>query len=883
MDEFFARNPLQLDDRLDTEDADAALGAVLLRYLRRSFDTRTGAWAVQGRDDRETLRRTCHAAEVLHRLSFDRDTAALVRESGNWLINLPANEHHSPADRHGMRMYPSRFKTLAHLNRFDDPEVRSDFLDLLSKEVNGLIRNAGESDVLTTCIVLDTLLHLDRIGQRAHICADDQYERIVRALRVQLRAWKPPQAQNGASARAPSRCEIDNPRDLSYAFGLLVHVDPAVLPARSLTNLAGALVTAIRDRNRGRASDWSHALYSALQLAEHRAGDMAVRPALADLLAELRALYAAGDAVRHWDMVSHTLVLRLLLTFYGDAEFGRLVASQFLRDVEIRHDEEGGLLEAELQTIVRERLRVQLGDLKELSGGYTEDRVYHVPFLYSSASMIVKRSTRDNFLLATENYKRLPPHLRDLFVRLPSEAQVHKSGKSSSYFLIMEDLTNLETFWQLFNEFDQRAMSDAHRRLLERATALACDAVFSMFRATSSGRSNFPGTQVSRLYLSQIESKLARAVERVPWLKNSLQSYRVGEQRYKALDYYLGVVTKHAHALQPRSLGLAHGDFHARNIMLDRDCTRLKLIDLDKLVRAGDYLGDLGTLLQDLAAYRRIIEPEREYGLPRDRVLFESNPSAKAGTVESAVRYPALGRPATVFLQDQVLRAVEHQAQEIGDVGWKPRIWLATATALLMRLAYQTEKEAVSVIYGEGVRLLHELSRFLEHGEPLPTLLFPQSWPEPTLARLAFQAELPQWAAHSALLREVHTGLEHLAARTEYSYEAVRYYADHAADGPAAAMAVAHRGALARLLLRSDGLTGPLSPGIEIASNGKSTDRLRSVVLIAETASATDVLALAQTAFAPAPANALAPAVSPPTPVADARQRSGALGTSRRR
>ena len=867
MEEFIARNTFQVEDGTPPHEADAELGALLLRYLRQGHDPRAGAWVQPGRDEHETLRRTCHAAEVLHRLDLDSDTARMVREAGNWLINLPVRDTHGSGDRHDMRVYPSRFKTLAYLGRFEDHEVRRDFQSLLRKEVGGLVRNVGESDILTTCIVLDTLLHLERLGRRHEVCSAEQYGAMIRALRMQLRAWRPPSGKT-RERTAARKSEIDNARDLSYVLGLLLHADRENLAPRQVASAVEFLTGIVRHRSTGKGGDLVHALYAALQLAEHVSGDDAVRPALLALLEQLRGIYAHGETTQRWDLMSHTLVLRLLLTFYGDDAFTRAVAARFLRAAEERHEAEQNLLEMELQTIVKERMTIQLGKIKELTGGFSDDHVYRVPFSYwfpgpggdherrdgldgrGVTSMIVKRSTRDAFLLATDHYNQLPPSIRNLFVRLPSEAQVYKSGRSSSYFLVMEDLTNLYTFRHLFNEFDQRAMAEHHRALLERATSLACDAVFDMFRQTRSPRANFPGTQLARLYLSQIEAKLTRAVARVPWLKNPLDGYYANDQRYKGLDYYLGIVTKHAHKLAPRGLGLAHGDYHSRNIMLDRDCQRLKLIDLDKLSYAGDYLGDLATLLQDVSVYRRVSEPERDFGLPRDQIIFAANPNAEAGTVENAVRYLALGRSASLLLQERLLDALERFAAEVDDADWKPRFWLATATAVLMRLAFQREKEPAAVIYAEGVRLLHELSRHLEQGQSLPPLLFPVEWPESPLARGAAPDELPEWAGRSDLLRTLHNALRQLGLRPEYDRGAVRYYAPQAGDGPVAALTPAHRDALARLLLCSDDLDGALPRGVRAQPGGKAGERLRTTLLVGDEAVANDVMTLVRTGLA---------------------------------
>src|SRR5215469_7225158 len=184
--DVFAHFPMQIED---DGDLDAALGALIHLYLRSTFDPQAGCWP--GRDEHDTLRRTCHAVEVLHRFNLDSDTDTMVRAGGNWLINLPGSDELAPGERERMRRYPSRFKTLAYLRRFDDDLLRRDFAELLSLEVAGMIRGVTESDVLTTCIVLDTLLTLERTGLRYEVCSDERYGRIVTALRRQLSRWRP--------------------------------------------------------------------------------------------------------------------------------------------------------------------------------------------------------------------------------------------------------------------------------------------------------------------------------------------------------------------------------------------------------------------------------------------------------------------------------------------------------------------------------------------------------------------------------------------------------------------------------------------------------------------------------------------------------------------
>src|SRR5690242_5327699 len=216
--DFFTQTALDLESCATPEQEDAALGAYLLLYLRQHFDAGRGAW--QASDDRETLRRTCHAVEVLHRLNFDAQSRRMARDGGDWLINLPFRERLSAEERTHQRIYPSRFKTLAYLDRFDDDQVREDFADLLRKEINGMLRNVTESDVLTTCIALDTLLTLERRGQRRAVCSDDRFNAVVSALIQQFKSWKvgrpalpaPSVSATKLPVRRPvTRCEIDNP------------------------------------------------------------------------------------------------------------------------------------------------------------------------------------------------------------------------------------------------------------------------------------------------------------------------------------------------------------------------------------------------------------------------------------------------------------------------------------------------------------------------------------------------------------------------------------------------------------------------------------------------------------------------------------------------
>ncbi|HEY7984768.1 MAG TPA: hypothetical protein VID73_11405 [Ktedonobacterales bacterium] len=885
MADFFARNLMSGAKQRSAEEGDAELGTLLLRYLRHHHDGRAGAWVADGRDPHETLRRTCNAAEVLHRLDLDGDSATMVRGAGDWLINLPGLDRRGNGHRDEMRLYPSRFKALAYIGRFfDGPEVNRSFLELLEREQQNLdiAHHPGESRMLGACVVLDTLLQLDRTGRREELCSAREFtrirDRIVRKLHTQLKAWIA--VNHPVNGRAAARrSDIENARDLSYVLGLLLETGDDDLLESDAALIKAALLKTIHERDRLRATKATFTLYAALQLADHYQTDTKVSGALEKLLAELRQAYATSEPaaadranIQRWDLIQHTQVLRLLISQYRNAgsdgmrAFTRAMVSHFVRDVENAHAVEGDSFHHELEAAVRNHLTVRVDSTKKLSGGFSDDQVYRVTFASwfpalepnphhqqhtPNTSLIIKRSTRDAFERTAENYRRLPQAILDAFVAQPSPAYVQDSGETPTYYLVMEDLTTLFTLRHLFNEFDNAIMVKAHKDLLRSAALLTCEVVFKLFRQPES-MLPAPTSQIAKLYTAPVEKKVTQAVGRLPWLKSLLKGFPAGRYRFKPLDHYLSLMSQHADVLQPRFLGITHNDFHARNIMLDDDCTRVKLIDLDKIERAGDYLLDIATMLQDLCVYRRVTEPEREFGLPFDQVLLGTNvPTGGRDDTPLRMPYPALGRQASRYLQEVVLREVEQFAKQIGDVSWKPRLWLATASTMLSYLNFQTQREPAAVLFGEGIRLLDELAGHLEHQRALPDVLFPEAWPERIITPTDAIGDLPEWCQRSPLLREVHARMLALGLQPGYAVGAVRYFAGAESGEPVAVLA-AHHGALARIKLRH---AGAEIPATKLAVRVVNAERERLPVtadIIEDTAGADEVLALVAAVLAPA-------------------------------
>jgi hypothetical protein len=877
--DFFAQTRLDLSACATPAESDSALAALLLRYLRHRYDTRQGSWP--GQDGRDTLRQTCHAAEVLHQLNFDHSSADMVYTAGNWLINLDIAYVLPASERAHVRLYPSRFKTLAYLGRFDDEQVRRDFAELLDGERDGLIgdpvgpaagsERGDDSAIQRTCIALDTLLTLERQGLRRDVCDDERYQIIVDALRQRLRAWQPgtsgvgpatPSANGrGRNGHSPVATPITSYRDLSYALGLLCSSGRRGLTARVIEPIVTVLVRAITQRDRARFGDLTNILYPALQLAEHFRSEGRVQEAVRGLLDDLRDAYIEAETPRRWELTHHVLVLRLLLACYTPPVLARGVAARLLTETE-RHERIA--LESDLEAVIRDRIQIGLSGIRSLSGGFTEDQVLHVQFRYwfpngahqsdralpptaPEASLILKRSTSSAFHTATTNYGRLPTDLHQYFIRQPSNAEIYKSQHSTAYYLPMEDLTNLVTFRDFFDELDQRAMSPQQVHLLDQATEHIAAASFTLFRQTQAVHAGFAGPQIARLYLSRIENALVRAISRIPWLKTALDGYLVAGQRYRAMESYLGLVTRHAHALQPGALGLVHGDFHARNIMLDRQATQVKLIDLDKLSWTGDYLTDLSNLLVDVAIYRRLVEPDRGFGLTAESITFVASAQAEKGTAENAIHYPALGRPATMTFQMRLLEQIGGFAMELDDRTWKPRLWLAAATALLFRIGHHTERDIAAVLYGEAVRLLHELGRSLEGGQLLPAVLVPDAWPAPLAGRILAGGELPEWLASSDSLRQVHDGLRAIGLRAEIERGSVRYHGDQPPDGPAAVMVRARSEGTARLMLRPARMRKLPRTSLELVTTTTAEGEIATLaVIVPASAEAQEVLRIAR-------------------------------------
>lgn len=89
-------------------------------------------------------------------------------------------------------------------------------------------------------------------------------------------------------------------------------------------------------------------------------------------------------------------------------------------------------------------------------------------------------------------------------------------------------------------------------------------------------------------------------------------------------------------------------------------------------------------------------------------------------------------------------------------------------------MSYQTDKRPAAVLYGEAIRLLQELSQFLENSKALPATLIPdrrerapQSSPE--------GQQLPDWVTRTSVLDAVHVRLIRLGLNAATDGQQVQY------------------------------------------------------------------------------------------------------------
>ena len=728
MDRFFIDHPYDPVGATDFEQ-DVELALYLVVFFKTTYDPNEGVW--RGKDMLGTVRNTCHALDVLHLLGFPILGPDLLETAITWLINLPGLDHIAAEEEERIRLYPSRFKTLISHGILGHQRVCTDFGDLHSHlSEDGLISGVMVSPLLSTLIYVDCARMLAQSGTlrskwRAGL------DRGLDAIMREVGLWH--QDQTDYSGRS----KVWDTGDLSYAVDVLLRNDMLGIGDELVQAAYARMCQQIEQQTRTKSIS-TDTLYCGVQLSTHFPNDPVARAATQSLIHDIRVRYQQANLAKETDFF-HAVVLRLLCARHGEAlrqGLGRLLVERHQQSLALQWQSEGQQEREQFAGVIGDRLSVKIDDAQPLSGGITEAKVFRVEFCFEFAtasesdgfrnpprafypnpnSLVIKRDTLDRIRRSIRQYEQLPDTARPFFARHVGPPQVIPGDASGLGFLVLEDLTYMDTLRDVLNWLDQGALSAANADRIERACGVVCDAAVAIYDDTKRDATHFFGTQLFNLYLSCVEAGLTALTrhDRFPQIKPWLSGFMLDNRRFFSAEHYLNKVTQYSAVLRVPFLGLVHGDFHSRNIMLDETLRHVKLVDLDHVTDNGDYIADFACLLEDVAVYRFLIDPDFRFRLDVDEVSFPNMTDQSDGT---DVLYPAVSREAVRHFQQCLLARIESFAEGIGDARWRERLWLALASALFQLAARQLDMVCAAVAYVEGVKLLDDLVSHLSRDE----------------------------------------------------------------------------------------------------------------------------------------------------------------------
>jgi len=255
---FFQQNPFRPDATSDLEN-DAKLALHLVLFLISTQNPDDGTW--RGVHVGATLRNTCHALEALHLLGWE--VAAGTVEAGiGWLLNLPDIFSLVSEEEEPIRLHPSRFKTLAWLGEFANPQLRRDFEELEEYlDEDGLIRGIMAKQLLATMVYVDCLDHLEKLGALS-VLSQERREHALSCIHKSVSLRLEDLRQN------TQHSHITTAGDLSYAMDLLFRTRRLSKQDEISRNVLNVLISALEHPESSRPIP-SDTLYCAIQLAAH--------------------------------------------------------------------------------------------------------------------------------------------------------------------------------------------------------------------------------------------------------------------------------------------------------------------------------------------------------------------------------------------------------------------------------------------------------------------------------------------------------------------------------------------------------------------------------------------------------------------------------------
>lgn len=710
-----------------TPDEQNARLATHIALFLRAAQQRTGQW--KGSHLGNELRYTCHALEALQLLSFQ--AFHNIMDSGvHWLINLGEIVPEDSEEWITVRLHPSKFKTLSRLSTFGDDQTRAEFSEVCERvSGQGLLNGVMQDPLLGAMIVVDTVLELEKQG----LC-DAQWLEIAEPILTRV------QAELGAWCSKPSQRDrnrlINSIGDASYALDVLLQSGRLGIgdPIAQVVHQSLRSEVELQETSAPLSKD---TIYSAIQLGSYFGGDELTRNCLSRFFHSIRVRYDRNQIQkdeRNADL--QPLILRALLVHSGnelrelmiaqmlDSAFDAVSQSQILRDTERNR---------QFELLVRKRAKIHIREVSELSGGITDARVFRITYAVNADglssteeynhsrfqvhSVVVKSGSRTDLQQSVERYQRLRADIQPYFAQHSRQPEVLEASPSAPAYLILEDLTDdYLTLRQIFAEVDRHRLSAEDRRTITSVTDVLTQSLADIYRCTRRKDTDLVGLQISRLYLSRLDRALIEMCmpDKFPRLKELFRGFWLGDRRYDSIERYQSLLYHYRETLRPPCLMLMHGDCHGRNVMLDRCYEHVKLIDLDKLDYTGDYIMDVGLLIEDMALFRRLFDENYSHYLRPEQVDYAAE--------TNRIAYPVFVSEAAIFFQQLLIEHVAKFADELGDRHFRARLWLAIALYLLRLVEKAGHYKTAAVLYTEAVKLLHILIEHMQTGNPLPAV-----------------------------------------------------------------------------------------------------------------------------------------------------------------
>lgn len=709
-------------------DNNSRLALHITLFLRETQQRPDGCWA--GQHMGAKLRHTCHAIEALHLLQWQAYKGQI--ELGlDWLLNLPDPAAHFDDEQEKFQYHPSRFKTLAWLGHFQNRAVLDDFEELGSHiRQDGLLYNVIDKQILGSIIYADCLTLL----QPGEIMPAWQRNQtlVLAAVRGELTNWC--RRRNGEETTSL----ITTLSDASYAVDILLRSGDDALTSTIVEQIYQEICAHIENApSLGYLS--SDILYCVIQLATHFGDRPKARIVLDQFFANLRMYYDRRELANDKRIAMlHPLVLRAMLSYGGKELCDHMLARLLNREREAINQAKSAADSrmVEFEALIRQKTRITIVKAEMLSGGISDAQIYRLHYelaieslleptesnraKLTPPSVVVRADSPEAIHRAVYLYQRLPAKIQHLFAQHAGEPTIFEAEMDARAFLILEDLTNTySTFRDFFDRIDRAHISNENREKLHRACRTLVRELRILYTETKKENNEFVGTQLSRLYFSGFERYLIRLGRPgyFPRLKPFFDGFWLADAKhFSSFEYYQSRIDHHKEKLKIVRLMTVHGDFHARNVMLDECQDTLKLIDLDKLEENGDYILDFAQLLEDIAAFRFIFDENNRQYLRTDTIDF--------GSGQNHITYPPFGTDATRLFQEWLLAEIAAFADAIEDVNWKQRFWLGTAMHLMSLINKQHDVQHAAVLYVEAVRLLDELVQSLDSQTALPAIPF---------------------------------------------------------------------------------------------------------------------------------------------------------------